>query len=467
MLVPVILCGGSGTRLWPLSRSEFPKQYLPLVNTHTLFQNTLLRLQGLPHVAPPVVVCNESHRFIVAEQLLDAHITPSAILLEPAGRNTAPAIAVAALHATQDQEDPVLLVLPADHHFENISALHQTLSRSFDLARSGNLVTFGIVPDFPATGYGYIKKSTASSEKIGFKIDQFVEKPDLKTAEHYVASKQYLWNSGMFMFTAGAYLEELGRFNPEILRQSRCAFDQKIQDLDFIRLDEQSFRQCPADSIDYAVMEKTTHGAVVPLDAGWSDVGSWDAIWDIQPKNADGNVIKGDVISYDTQNSYLYAADKLLAVVGCREHIIIQTADAVMIAPKARVQEVKNIVKQLKRARRPEARRHPKIYKPWGSSQVMDQSDRFHVRKVIVKPGAKLSIQKHYHRSEHWVVLNGTARVHKEHEAILLSENQSTYIPLGTVHQLENPGKIPLELIEIQTGGYLEDDDVERFEKIE
>jgi mannose-1-phosphate guanylyltransferase / mannose-6-phosphate isomerase len=459
-MTPVILSGGSGTRLWPLSRGQYPKQFLPLVTKNTMVQETMLRLSGLAGLKNPIAVCNEDHRFMMAEQLWEIGVKPTAIILEPVGKNTAPAVAMAALSASS--QDEVLLVLPADHVILNIEAFHLAIAKAEALAKQGNLVTFGIVPTHPETGYGYIMKD---STRLGeaYKVAAFVEKPDLVAAKNYVKSGNYLWNSGMFAFTAGNFLKELEKHNPDMLSACKQALSSAIIDLDFIRLDKATFSACPADSIDYAVMEKTDKAAVIPLDASWNDVGSWSALWDVTDKDASGNAVSGDVLTLDTKNSYIYSEDKLVTVIGVEDLVVVETKDAVMIAPKDRVQEVKQIVDQLKQQGRSEAQVHRKAYRPWGHYDSVDSGDRHQTKRIVVKPGAKLSLQKHHHRAEHWVVVKGTALVTRGDEQILLTENESTFIPLGTVHRLENPGVIPLEIVEVQSGSYLGEDDIVRF----
>jgi mannose-1-phosphate guanylyltransferase / mannose-6-phosphate isomerase len=459
-MTPVILSGGSGTRLWPLSRGQYPKQFLPLVTKNTMVQETMLRLSGLVGLKNPIAVCNENHRFMMAEQLWEIGVQPATIILEPVGKNTAPAVAMAALSATS--QDEVLLVLPADHVILDIPAFHLAIAQAVTLAEQGNLVTFGIVPTHPETGYGYIMKD---AQQIGnaYKVAAFVEKPDLVAAKNYLKSGDYLWNSGMFAFTAGNFLKELEKFNPEMLSACKQALSSAKTDLDFIRLDKAAFAACPADSIDYAVMEKTDRAAVIPLDAGWNDVGSWSALWDVTDKDASGNAISGDVLTLDAKNSYIYSEDKLVTVIGVDNLVIVDTKDAVMIAHKDRVQEVKQIVDQLKQQQRSEAQSHRKVYRPWGHYDSVDNGERHQTKRIVVKPGAKLSLQKHHHRAEHWVVVKGTALVTRGDEQILLTENESTYIPLGTVHRLENPGVIPLEIVEVQSGSYLGEDDIVRF----
>jgi mannose-1-phosphate guanylyltransferase/mannose-6-phosphate isomerase len=459
-MTPVILSGGSGTRLWPLSRGQYPKQFLPLVTTHTMVQETMLRLSGLIGLKNPIAVCNEDHRFMMAEQLWEIGVKPAVIILEPVGKNTAPAVAMAALSAAS--QDEVLLVLPADHVITDNSAFHSAIAQAEVLAKQGNLVTFGIVPTHPETGYGYIRKDSAQLDNA-YKVGAFVEKPDLVTAKKYLESGDYLWNSGMFAFTAGNFLKELEKFNPEMLSACKQALSAAKTDLDFTRLDKAIFSTCPADSIDYAVMEKTDKAVVIPLDAGWNDVGSWSALWDVTEKDASGNAISGDVLTVDTQNSYIYSEHKLVTVIGVENLVVVETKDAVMIASKDRVQEVKQVVDQLKRLGRSEAHVHRKAYRPWGHYDSVDSGDRHQTKRIVVKPGAKLSLQKHHHRAEHWVVVKGTALVTRGDEQILLTENESTYIPLGTVHRLENPGVIPLEIVEIQSGSYLGEDDIVRF----
>ena len=460
-MIPVILSGGSGTRLWPLSRGQYPKQFLPLVSSHTMIQETVLRLDGLNGLQAPIAVCNEDHRFMMAEQLWEIRVKPAAIILEPVGKNTAPAVAMAALTAAS--EDDILLVLPADHVIADLTAFHQAIVQANALAEQGFLVTFGIVPTEPETGYGYIKRDTLQHGSA-FGVAAFVEKPDAETARRYLDSGDFYWNSGMFAFKAGTFLSELEKFNPKMLASCRQALKSSICDLDFVRLDKALFSACPADSIDYAVMEKTDKAVVIPLDAGWNDVGSWSALWDVTDKDASGNAISGDVLTVDTRNSFIHAQNKLVAVIGVHDLIVIETADAVMIAPKDRVQEVKEIVAQLKERGRSEADVHRKAYRPWGHYDLVDRGERHQTKRIVVKPGGKLSVQRHHHRAEHWVVVKGTALVTKGDEKLLITENESTYIPLGIIHCLENPGVIPLEIVEIQSGSYLGEDDIVRFD---
>ena len=469
MMIPVILSGGSGTRLWPLSRELYPKQLLPLVGKGTMLQETLARVSGVADVAAPIVVCNESHRFLVAEQLLEAGIRPHSILLEPVGRNTAPAIAVAAMAAVADlppstaaSADPVLLILPADHVIQDVAAFQAAIAVGRAAAEQGKLVTFGVVPTKPETGYGYIRRNPGAGP--AFAIAQFVEKPDRATAERYQQSGEYFWNSGMFMFRAGTVLDELRALAGDIYQACAQAFTAAKRDLDFTRLPAKEFGACPANSFDYAVMEKTRHGVVVPLSAGWSDVGSWSALHEAIPGDGDGNVRIGDVLTSDTHGCYLQSTSRLVAAVGLEDHVVVETKDAVLVAPKDRVQDVKELVAQLKKQGRYETSLHREVFRPWGSYDSIDHGERFQVKRLSVKPGASMSLQLHHHRAEHWVVVSGTARITRGEETFLLEENQSTYIPLGTKHRIENPGKIPLHIIEVQSGTYLGEDDIVRFE---
>ena len=464
MIVPVILSGGSGTRLWPLSRELYPKQLLPLIGELTMLQSTLQRLEGVDGLADPIVVCNEEHRFLVAEQLRKVGVTPAAILLEPAGRNTAPAVALAAATALQEREqgaDPVLLVLPADHVIRNAEAFRDAVAAGTELAREGKLVTFGVVPDRPETGYGYIRGSAQNGSAA---VQQFVEKPDAVLAREYVSSGEYFWNSGMFMFRAGRYIEELRTHRPEIVTQCVASIAGAKADLDFVRVDREAFEACPADSIDYAVMENTAHAWVVPLDCGWSDVGSWASLHDACEADGAGNVAVGDVLLHDTSNCYLYAESRLVAAVGLADCVVVETKDAVLVAPRDRVQEVKTLVERLKKDGRYETSLHREVFRPWGSYDSVDNGERFQVKRIVVNPGAQLSLQMHHHRAEHWIVVQGTARVTRGDDVFLLGENESTFIPMGTTHRLENPGKVPLHLVEVQSGSYLGEDDIVRFE---
>jgi mannose-1-phosphate guanylyltransferase / mannose-6-phosphate isomerase len=463
VLVPVILSGGAGTRLWPLSRELYPKQLLRLVAERTMLQETVARTEGLPGLAPPIVVCNENHRFMVAEQLRELGTAPQAIVLEPQGRNTAPAAAIAALLVSGGADaDPVLLVLPADHVITDVPAFQAAVAVGRVAAESGSLVTFGVVPDRAETGYGYIRRDAGPGP--AFSVAKFVEKPDSATARGYVESGEYYWNSGMFMFRASAYLAELGRYAPAMLAACRAALAAAGRDLDFLRLPAQEFASCPSDSIDYAVMEKTDRAVVVPLAAGWSDVGSWAALADALPRDAEGNVTAGDVLTEDSSGCYLHSTSRLVAAVGLRDHVVVETKDAVLVAPRDRVQDVKELVAELKARGRYETSLHREVYRPWGSYDSIDSGDRFQVKRLIVNPGATLSLQLHHHRAEHWVVVTGTAKVTRGDEVFTLSENESTYIPIGARHRIENPGKIPLHIIEVQSGTYLGEDDIVRFE---
>jgi mannose-1-phosphate guanylyltransferase/mannose-6-phosphate isomerase len=464
MLIPVILSGGSGTRLWPLSRELYPKQLLPLVGERTMLQDTAARLDGLA-AEGPIVVCNEHHRFMVAEQLRQLGTDPTAIVLEPVGRNTAPAVAIAALVAQRAHgagRDPVLLVMPADHLLKDVRAFHAAVRHGLEAARTGKLVTFGVVPSKPETGYGYIRRGAGQGP--AFPIAEFVEKPDATRAAEYVASGEYLWNSGMFMFRAARYLEELGRLAPAMLAACEAALAGAKTDLDFTRLSAEAFGRCPSDSIDYAVMEKTRDAVVVPLDAGWNDVGSWAALHESLPADASGNVTRGDVITEDSSGCYLYSTERLVAAVGLKDHVVVETKDAVLVAPRERVQDVKNLVTRLKALGRSETAMHREVFRPWGSYDSVDSGSRFQVKRLTVKPGAQLSLQMHHHRAEHWIVVSGTARITCNDKVFLLSENESTYIPIGATHRIENPGKVPLYVIEVQSGSYLGEDDIVRFE---
>ncbi len=466
MILPVILSGGSGTRLWPLSRELHPKQFLPLIDEHSLLQNTVERVVELPAVATPLLICNQEHRFMAAEQLRALGIDSASIILEPCGRNTAPAVAVAALASRRKGEDPLLLVLPSDHVLSDSEAFRQAVDAAVPLAQAGRLITFGVRPLTPETGYGYIKSGQNIDGGEAAEVDSFVEKPDLETATDYVASKKYYWNSGMFLFQASAYLDELERFAPEILKASRLALEKAKEDLDFIRLDPEAFAASPAISIDYAVMEHTRRAAVVPMDAGWSDVGSWAALWGAGNQCPEGNVTRGDVVVHAVKNSYLHSESRLLAALGVEGLVVVETPDAVLVAAKSAVQDVKSVVSGLNAQKRPEGRIHRKVYRPWGDYDSVDAADRFQVKRITVKPGARLSLQMHHHRAEHWIVVKGTARVTRDEEEFLISENQSAYIPLGARHRLENPGTIPLEVIEVQSGSYLGEDDIVRFEDV-
>jgi len=460
-LLPVILSGGSGTRLWPLSRESYPKQFLPLVEDISMLQATWRRVAPLAG-RRPIVVANQEHRFMAAEQLREMGAEPSAILLEPVGRNTAPAIAVAALEAMRDGEDALLLVLPSDHVIRDEAAFHAVVRAALPAAREGRLVTFGIVPTAPETGYGYIQATAGEGVRA---VAQFVEKPDRATAEAYLASGAYFWNSGMFLFRASRYLQELQRWQPAMLAVCRQALDEARRDTDFVRLQAEHFAACPSDSIDYAVMEKTDAAAVIALDAGWNDVGSWAALWEATAQDAEGNAHHGDVIALNCRNTYAHAS-RLVAMIGLEDVVVVDTDDALLIAHRDQVQQVKDVVGKIKGSGRTHAVTHRKVYRPWGAYDSIDNGERFQVKRITVKPGGALSLQMHHHRAEHWIVVSGTAKVTRGDETILLAENQSTYIPLGVVHRLENPGRLPLELIEVQSGAYLGEDDIVRFEDV-
>jgi mannose-1-phosphate guanylyltransferase len=458
-IVPVIMAGGSGTRLWPLSRAAHPKQFLRLHGEDTMLQATVKRLSGLD-IQSSITICNEEHRFFVAEQLREIDKLGS-IILEPVGRNTAPAIALAALTV---KDDPLLLVLAADHVIQDEAAFNAAVVRAIPLAEAGKLVTFGIVPSEPDTGYGYIKRGNDLGE--GFTVDEFVEKPSLEVAQGYISSGEYYWNSGMFLFRASSYIEELNKFRPDILEQCKASVMDVKADLDFLRINKETFESCPAESIDYAVMEKTSQAVVVSMDAGWSDIGSWSSLWDISEKDGDGNSTHGDVILHNTHNSYVKTDERLVAAIGVNDLVIVSTKDALMVAHKDSVQDVKIITANLKARSRREWELNHEVFRPWGKYDSIDSGDRYQVKRITVKPGAKLSVQMHHHRSEHWVVVCGTARVTNGESTFLLAENESTYIQAGIVHALENPGKVDLELIEVQTGLYLGEDDIVRFEDI-
>ena len=476
-MIPVILSGGSGTRLWPLSRQAYPKQFLALAGEDTMLQATWQRVAELASAAP-LVVANEDHRFMVAEQLRQVGCTPAAIVLEPVGRNTAPAIAVAALQATADGADPLLLVLPSDHVIADAAGFRAAVAAATPAAQAGKLVTFGIVPTAAETGYGYIKAAsdestpTTTAQTQGARasavrqVAGFVEKPDAATAAQYLASRQYFWNSGMFLFQASRYLAELERHAPAMLAACRAAFEGAKRDTDFVRLDKAAFAACPSDSIDYAVMEKTADAAVLPIDVGWNDVGSWSALWQVAQQDGDGNAHHGDVLALDCHDTLAWADRRLVAMIGLRDVVVVDSDDSLLVAHKDHVQEVKAVVAKLKAAGRPESSLHRKVYRPWGAYDSIDMGERFQVKRITVNPGAALSLQMHHHRAEHWIVVSGTAEVTRGEEVLLLSENQSTYIPLGVTHRLRNPGKVPLELIEVQSGSYLGEDDIVRFEDV-
>ncbi len=465
-IVPVILCGGSGSRLWPLSRRSYPKQLLALNGKGSLLQQTILRLAGLTQLTSPLVICNEEHRFLVAEQLREADLTVDAIILEPLGRNTAPAVGLAALYVQDHCHDALMLVLPADHLLANVGQFHQAVSTACHVAQQDYLVSFGVKPQGPETAYGYIKKGRPLADDMAgaCQVAGFVEKPDRQTAENFVATGDYLWNSGMYIMSPDILLAEMDRLAPTISSACRGAYAGAVRDLDFLRVDKDIFCSCPADSIDYAVMEKTNKAAVVSLASDWTDVGSWNTLWEVGEQDDDGNVITGDVVALDSKNCYIHAASRLVATAGVSDHIIVETADAVLVADKEHVQDVRRIVSDLEKQGRKEINLHRRVYRPWGSYETIALGDRFQVKLIRVKPGASLSSQMHHHRAEHWVVVRGTAKVSRGAEVFMVSENESTFIPLGTRHCLANPGVIDLELIEIQSGSYLEEDDIIRFQ---
>jgi len=465
MIVPVILSGGSGTRLWPLSRKMHPKQLLPLLHETTLLQDTANRFGKSSDVDHAIVICNEEYRFMVAEQIKQSSLNSVDIILEPFGRNTAPAIALAAFDANQDDNDPVLLVLPADHDIRNVDAFLQAVDIGKKQSEQGELVTFGIVPDKPETGYGYIKAGDSTSDGC-HKVVQFVEKPDQTTAEEYIKQGSYYWNSGMFMFKASVYLDALEQFSPEMYEACKNAYEASTRDMDFIRIDAKAFKKCPSDSIDYAIMEKVDRAVVIPVDIGWSDVGSWAALHDLGEVDEMNNTILGDVESEASNNCYIRAETKLVVTLGVDDLVIVDTDDALLVAHREKVQDIKAIVEKLHKNGREEVMLHKTVCRPWGCYQSIDKSERFQAKRITVNPGAVLSLQLHHHRAEHWIVVNGTAKVTRGDEEFVLSENESTYIPLGTKHRLENIGKIPLELIEVQTGSYLGEDDIVRFDDV-
>ncbi|MBN4080109.1 mannose-1-phosphate guanylyltransferase/mannose-6-phosphate isomerase [Beggiatoa alba] len=481
---PVILSGGSGSRLWPLSRAMYPKQLLALVTDKTMLQETALRLNDLDlDVLDPVIVCNEEHRFFVAEQMRESDIHHAHIILEPVGRNTAPALTLAALATEEISKDAVMLVMPADHVINDIDVFHQAVKQGAALAMDNYLVTFGIQPDAAETGYGYIKTGARikpseikapANQDTACLIDRFVEKPDVKTAQQYLDSGGYLWNSGLFMMNATSWLDEIKSLNPGIFTASKRAYNNAISDSDFYRIDRVAFESSPSDSIDYAVMEKIVgekssskhKAAVIPLNAGWSDVGVWSTLWDVGEKDASGNVVKGDVCLHNTENSLLYSNERYIAALGLKDTIVVETADAILVAHKNSAQDVKKVVEGLKRQKRDEYQNHRLVYRPWGSYECIDRGERYQAKRITVNPGAALSLQLHHHRAEHWIVVRGTAHVTRGEEVFLVTENESTYIPLGTKHRLENKGSIPLEMIEVQSGSYLGEDDIVRFDDI-
>ncbi len=483
LIHPVLLAGGGGTRLWPLSREHYPKQFLSIAGDMSLLQQSLDRVNSgfavadrSIEVAAPLILCNEEHRFLVAEQARQLGCRLSSIILEPVGRNTAPALTVAALTACADGDDPVLVMMPADHVINDLEQFRRAILAGAEQSVAGHIVTFGIVPNKPETGFGYIRTGAVIDAAAGtadiHAIDSFVEKPDQKTAESYLASGDYLWNSGIFMMKASIWLQAIGEFRPDILAACREAYERSQKDGDFMRLDKQFFSDCPSDSVDYAVMEKLTStestikAVVVSLDAGWSDVGSWSGLWDISPHDQNGNVSKGDVCLLDTSNSLVNAESRFVATLGCEDLVIVETADAVLVANKSKAQDVKKIINWMKSEGRNERLMHRRVFRPWGSYEGIDVGERFQVKRITVTPGERLSLQMHHHRAEHWIVVSGTARVTRGDDVFLLSENESTYIPLGVTHRLENPGSIPLELIEVQSGSYLGEDDIVRFEDV-
>ncbi len=463
-LQPVLLSGGSGTRLWPLSREAYPKQFLALAGDHTMLQATWLRAAGIADAAP-IVVAGEDHRFLVAEQLRQVDAPTPAILLEPVGRNTAPAIAAAAFQAMRDGDDPLLLVLPSDHVVRDAGAFQAAVRAAMPAAEQGALVTFGIMPDAPQTGFGYIQADPPADAGGVRRVLRFVEKPDAATARGYLDAGGYYWNSGMFLFRASRYLEELRRHRGDIVDGVQRAFDGAQRDGDFIRLDKEPFIACPADSIDYAVMERTDAAMVLPVDIGWNDVGSWSALWEVSPQDADGNANHGDVIAIDSRNNYAYSR-RLVALVGVDDLVVVETDDAVLVARKDRVEQVKDVVARLKSSQRSQAALHREVHRPWGSYDSIDADAGFQVKRIKVKPGARLSLQSHTRRAEHWIVVRGTARVTRDNDVFELHANQSTYIPIGARHRLENPGSEMLELIEVQSGDYLGEDDIVRYEDV-
>ncbi|KAB7897085.1 mannose-1-phosphate guanylyltransferase/mannose-6-phosphate isomerase [Rouxiella sp. S1S-2] len=463
MLLPVIMAGGTGSRLWPMSRELYPKQFLRLHSDNSMLQETVLRLDLL-EVREPVVICNEEHRFLVAEQLRQIKKLSNNIILEPMGRNTAPAIALAALNAIKDGDDPVMLVLAADHVIHDVETFHAAVEKAIPFANANSLVTFGIVPTGPETGYGYIQRGDSIGNlDEGYKVKCFVEKPNLPTAESYIASGEYYWNSGMFMFRAKKYLEELEKFRPDIYEACKKSLCELPDGMDFITVDKESFALCPDESVDYAVMEKTTNAMVVPLDAGWSDVGSWSALWEVNEKDTNNNALTGDVFLHNTEGCYINTDEKMVAAVGVKNLVIVNTKDALLVIDKSQVQDVKKVVEYLKINQRSEYKHHRDIYRPWGKSDLVVAENRFNVNRVTVNPGGKLSTQMHHHRAEHWIILAGTAQVTIGEKTFLLTENQSTFIPIGSIHTLENPGKIPLEILEVRSGSYLGNDDVIRI----
>ncbi len=466
MIIPVILCGGSGTRLWPKSRKWFPKQFMPLVNKKSMLQDTVLRVKELGIENSPIFLTNQDHKFLIMSQMSEIGLDDiGKILIEPEGRSTAPALAVAALEAQKDYKVPILLVLPADHYLEGIDNFKKAIRYGVSEAKRGRLITFGVVPSSPETGYGYIKKGNKISQDVYY-VEKFVEKPKKEIAEEYVKSGEYFWNSGMFLFRADSYLSELKECSPEIYDKAREAWEKAKGNKSFLTLDKDAFMSCPEDSIDYAVMEKTKNAVVIPLECKWNDVGSWHSLWDIGEKDENGNVFKGDVVDIDTSGCYVDAQDILVGTLGIEDEVVVVTKDAILVAKKDRIQEVKKIVKKLREQNKEQALHHRRVYRPWGSYETLEMGERYQVKRIIVNPGSILSLQKHFHRSEHWVVVQGTGKVTRDDEEILLSENQYVYLPLGCVHRIENPGKIPLVFIEVQVGSYLGEDDIVRLQDV-
>lgn len=466
-MIPIILSGGSGSRLWPLSREQKPKQFLGLVNDKTLFQDTLLRLQQIG-ASNPLIICNHEHRFIVEEQLAETNQAVDCLILEPFGRNTAPAVTLAAIKLCEEgRANELMLVLPADHVISNVNRFGSAVQKAAMAANQDELVLFGITPDKPETGYGYIQVSTHTNQALDgvLNLHKFVEKPDIDRANDFIRSGDYYWNSGMFMFKARRYLDEIQRHAPDIYDTCCLAFSNSVKE-NYITIDRESFEHCPDDSIDYAVMEKLENACVVPLSAGWSDIGSWSALWDVHDKNSEGNVEKGDVLAIESKNCFALSDGKLLTLLGVEDLVVIQTKDAILVANKNQVQDIKKVVNTLKQTERSEAFSHREVSRPWGSYDSVDNGHRFQVKRICVKPGASLSLQKHHHRAEHWIVVRGTAEVTCDDKVFLLAENQSTYLPIGAIHRLRNPGKVSLEIIEVQTGVYLGEDDIVRLEDV-
>ena len=473
-IVPIILAGGTGSRLWPLSRKSYPKQFLNLLerDKNTLLQTTFKRIESLENLSNPIIICNEEHRFIVGDQMRQINIDPLSIILEPLGRNTAPAIAIAALKAIEyfkeDDIDPILLILSSDHHIEDINKFQNSIKQSIEESKKGNLIIFGVIPNYPSTGYGYIEleDSQISQNFMARKVESFVEKPDLETAKSLFENKNFLWNSGMFVFKATEIIKEIDNFEPELIQNCKESLKNSLKDLDFLRIDRQYFEKCPNISIDISVFEKTKKAFVLPLDCGWDDFGSWDSLWNLSKKDKKGNSLKGRVITDKTKNSLIRSEERLIVSLGLENIIIIETRDALLVANKNKTQDVKKIVEQLNNKGYVEGKEHKIMHRPWGNYLSIQEGKNWQIKKINVYPGSELSLQMHYHRSEHWIVVQGTAKVQIDEEIKYLSENESTYIPLGSKHRLSNPGKIPLVLIEVQSGDYLGEDDIVRFEDI-